>query len=269
MKNYSVFLVSAIVFCSILCLCGCRNEGAGIRKADCSGPDVSLSSPVVSSLDSLSGLLMEEYRKYDLPHFNGGVKKMGKRMEAVFCVSNEDAVDYSFGMLFCCLGIESTSAALTKGARKTMASNEANFGHPLPCTFEKYFKKEIPTCELFEEYCRRCAEAGELEYFWKFQYAFHSEAEFLVSQNPKNVLSAASDRQYLSFVRKCRICREAIEVLSRENPKYASLLEYRQAQADRLGLENNKSFPCVAAAIAGYPEYSMYFRIISHNLLTR
>jgi len=268
MKNFCVFLVLDIVLCSILFSCSCRNDGVGIRKADISEPEVSLSSSV-AALDSLSGLLMEEYRKYDLPHFNSGVKKMGKRMEAVFCVSNKDAVDYSFGMLFCCLGIESTAITLKDGAKKALASNEIDFGHPLPCTFEEYFKKETPTCELFEKYCRRCVEAGEFEYFWKFQYAFHSEAEFLVSQDPKNVLAAASDEQYQSFVRKCRICREAIELLSRENPKYASLLEYRQTQADRLGLENNKSFPCVAEAIAGYTKYSMYFRIISHNLLTR
>jgi len=222
-----------------------------------------------TSLDSLARLLIAEYESYDLPHFNPGVGKQSIKVEAIYCLSKEESIDYSFGILFCRLGIKSTSAALRQNDIEKLILNQSQFSRPLPCLFTDYFKNDTSTYELFLNYYEQCKETANIEYFWKFQYAFHSEAELMLSTASGDILSTASEEQYKSFVRKCQICLQALEILGRENANFSSLLEFRQSQADRYHLENNRSFLSVSEAIAGYPVYFNYFKNISHNLLTR
>jgi len=269
MKRNRYFFLALLAAVAVVSSCAGRSSAS--EQADSEPAEIvsAISEPARIALDSLSALLVDEYRKYDLPHFNLGVSSAQDALVAVWHPSKEEAVNYSFGILFCCLGIKNAEMAIKRDSPDILAQKEASFRHPLPCSFEEYFKRETPRWTLFENYYRKCVEAGDVEYFWKFQYAFHADAGYLLCYNPDVILKNASEAQYQSFIRKCRICREAAGVLSAENPQFASLLEFRKKQAAKYGVDDNRPLPDIPSAIKGYPKQYDYYQTIRHNLLIR
>jgi len=271
MKHLPFFIVFVFIFIANLSSCNGRGSNDDNFVPESNIDSEKLSEPVMADLDSLAGLLVDEFKKYDLPHFNPGVTGFFDGVFVISHPSKEESVNYSMGILFCSLGIDITADYLWKRYRYEDILNQKDsvFNHPLPCSFKEYYKRETPTHELFERYYKKCVETGEVEYFWKFQYAFFADAEYLLSYKPSNILDGAPEEQYQSFVRKCRICRSAVEVLSKENPQFASLLEFRHKQAERYKVDDNKSFPSIQDAKKGYPSCYNYYQCIRHNLLTR
>jgi len=268
MKHLPFFIV--FVFIVIANLSSCNGRGSNDDNVASESIDSGkMSEAVMASLDSLAGLLIDEFEKYDLPHFNPGVTGLFDGTFVICYPKKEESVNYSMGILFCTFGIDITADYLWKSYKDLLNQKDSAFNHPLPCSFTEYYKLETPTHELFEKYYKKCVETEEVEYFWKFQYAFFADAEYLLSYKPSNILNGASEEQYQSFVRKCRICRSAVEVLSKETPQFASLLEFRHKQAERYKVDDNKSFPSIRDAIKAYPACYDYYQGIRHNLLTR
>jgi len=269
MKRNRYFFLAFLAAAAVVSSCADRSPASEQAGSEPEETVSTISEPARTALDSLSALLVDEFRKYDLPHFNPGVSSAQDGYVAMWYTTKEESVNNSFGILFCCLGIKNTIDAMRHGNFEKLAQKEASFRHPLPCSFEEYFKWETPRWTLFENYYRKCVEAGEVEYFWKFQYAFFADAEYLLCYNPDVILKNAPEAQYQSFIRKCRICREAVKVLSAENPQFSSLLEFRKKQAEKYGVDDNRPFPDIPSAIKGYPKQYDYYQTIRHNLLTR
>jgi len=269
MKRLFFFIVFVFTILALFPSCEGRGSNEKIIVSESITAAEYLSETAMADLDSLAGLLIDEFEKYDLPHFHPGVKCNFDGLVVMWYTTKEESVNYSMGILFSCLGVDNAADIVRKGSEGMLAQKDSAFNHPLPCSFKEYLSRKTPIGELFGRYYEKCVETGEMVYFWKFMYAFFADAEYLLSYKPADFLNGVSEEQYQSFARKCRICRRAVEVLSKENPQFASLLEFRHELAERFKVDENKSFPSIKDAIKWYAEHYDFYQLIRHNLLTR
>jgi len=269
MKHLRFFIVLVVTVLAFFSSCKDKGNNDGILVSESNTAAEYLPETVMTELDSLAGLLIDEFEKYDLPQFRPGVNCNYDGRVVMWYTTKEESVEYSMGILFSGLGVDNAADIVRKGNEEFLAQKDSAFNHPLPCSFKEYISRKTPICELFGRYYEKCVETGEMEYFWKFMYAFFADADYLLCYKPADFLKGASEEQYQSYARKCRICREAVEVLSKENPQFTSLLEFRHKQAERYKVDDNKPFSSIQDAIKGYPAYYDYYQGIRHNLLTR
>lgn len=137
-----------------------------------------------------------------------------------------------------------------------------------PVDIEEAMNFEIPASKKARKIYTTCKERGEISYFWKFDFAFITELQYVIANNPDLFLDKIPDNKWESFVARNKGMTDATRELAKYDGEMNMLDEFIKSNmvAHNIAVDN-EMFQNKEMARQTFIEYKLYFFDIRNNLL--
>ena len=129
-------------------------------------------------------------------------------------------------------------------AKEAIARLTADLNHPISVED----RDSMSVSEKVAESYRKCKENGELPYFWQFEFAVQTEADYLISKNYDVFFRSLDEEQYASFLKKITTVVNAVETLAKYDAEVKHALDIFNANRvntfdiSKVTMEDGKKF---------------------------